>query len=186
MIVTPDAPDLPTAAGGPSLGGLYSPPRSPVIVDVPEMTYLAIDGDTAPAADPAWTEAVGRLREAEQQLTGPLDRPRSLEVLWRADGTWMLLLAIPARAVRQARADDLPASVRVHRRRERWAAQVLADRIPAERATALDRLERFLTRQGYHAVGPLHEILLDDPRPALPGGETRGRRCILRRTVVAA
>jgi hypothetical protein len=169
------------------LGGLYAPPRTPVIVDVPPIAYLTRSGRGAPEASLAWAEAVDDLRTAWDavRLYGPGSpapqgipgRVPPLEVVWAdADpASWTVMLAL---AVDIDPAVEVPGVeiVRVH---EGWCAQVLHLGGRRERDVSLSRLDRFVARQGYLRDAGLHEVFLDDPAAV---SETV-RRSILRRMV---
>ncbi len=164
-------------------GALYRPPRSPVIVHVPPITYLMVDGSSPARTSLAWAAAVDALRGAELAVRAgqPDVEPAPLEVLWHAGEGWTLMLAVAADAPPESAADlPEPVPVRYERLHERWAAQLLHVGTPEERERALRRLTRFIDAQGYRAVGPLHEILLDPP--AIDPDDAP-RRAILRRTL---
>jgi hypothetical protein len=164
---------VPTASGpttpAPEVGGLYTPPRTPTVVDVPIVTYLAVSGSGSPHRNLAWAEAVDRVRAGWYAVMGAEASPPPVEVIWE-DGErtrWTLLLALPA-----GPPERRPAGCAVQALHEGWCVQVLycgeADREPA-----LARLERFLIRQGYTPrgrPGQVHEIFLD----AVPDGAQHG------------
>lgn len=171
------------------LGALYAPPRSPVIVDVPPIAYLTRTGQGIPEASLAWAEAVDGLRSAWESVHLPPGPPRPdagprtpppLEVVWAgADpASWTVLLALGEGIDPTVEAP----SAEIQRVFEGWCAQVLHVGGRRERAVALDRLDRYAARHGYHCGAGLHEIFLDDaaavPEPL--------RRSILRRTVEPA
>ncbi len=161
-------------------GALYSPPRSPVIVHVPPITYLMVDGAHSPGASLVWAEAVDALRCAERAALAdrPDAEPAPLEVLWHDDDArWTLMLAVPVGDGGEPAPSDHDA-VRTGRLHERWAAQLMRSGTDREREIALRRLSRFIQAQGYRAVGPVHEILLDGLDP-----DDAPRRSVLRRTV---
>ena len=170
-----------------SLGGLYSPPRTPMIVDVPEVDCLARTG-SGPAANLAWAEAVDVLRSTWAGLQPPALIPPPLEVIWSGHGeTWTLLLALPAPLAAPLAVpltDPLTdpqqlAGCEIRRLHEGWCAQLMYYGA-GNRQPSLARLDRFIDRQGYRPRGPaaeLHEIYLDD------GTSTPAPRVILRRRV---
>jgi len=150
----------------PWLGGLYSPPRTPVIVDVPGVTYLVRTGEGPPEGNLTWAEAIDGLRADWRELVGgkgsdaQAERTPLLEVLWHdaEQHRWTLMLALDDPALRPHGAG--PAVRHLH---EGWCVQLMYQGA-ATRETALTRLDRFVSRQGYrfHADGVLHEIYLDD------------------------
>ncbi len=161
------------------LGALYSPPRCPVIVDVPPIRYLMVDGIADGATSLAWAEAVDALRDAERRAhpgaaVAALHAPAPLEVLHHPDGHHTLMIAV--RLAGRARRGPEP-SVRSERLHEGWAAQLLHVDSAEEQHGAWRRLERFVEARGYLPVGPRHEIVLDDDGC---------RRRVLRRAVRTA
>lgn len=152
------------------LGALYAPPRSPVIVDVPPIDYLMVDGSGAPDTL-AWAEAIDTLRTA----AGGVASEGPVEVLWHTDEAddprWTLMVAVGGGPA------TLPEGVRSARLDEGWSAQLMVT--GGRREIALRRLDRFVDEHGYRSSGPLHEIVL-----VAGGGEDDAtRRCILRRVV---
>lgn len=185
----PPAP-LPVSPRKVARTGLYRPPRSPVMVDVPAMTYLALAGSGTPWSSLEWAEAVDALHAvaaAVESVTGLHEPGSPLEALVEDGDTdgpvgshgsdagevrWTLLLALPdgvdAEVVARATAvvrdlDGLDAAAGMHRVRlhEAWAAQVMHVG-EGPRATTLARLGEFVARHGYLPRGPRHEIYLDD------------------------
>ena len=72
---------------------LYRPPPDPVVVDVPEMTFLMIDGTGDPAVSPEYSAAVQAvyslsygLKFAVRHAGGPDRKVSPLEGLWWWDG----------------------------------------------------------------------------------------------------
>jgi hypothetical protein len=169
------------------LGGLYAPPRAPVIVDVPPVSYLVRTGEGPPEGNLAWATAIDVLRATWRDLLGEKGLGNEpgplLEVLWHDLGQrrWTLMLAMGDPSWRPGEPD--PQATAVRHLHEGWCAQLLYDATPgpagaANREAALARLDRFVTRQGYRIRGDgvLHEIFLDD-------ASTAARRVIARRRV---
>ncbi|MFN8079746.1 MAG: hypothetical protein U0Q19_09275 [Kineosporiaceae bacterium] len=175
-----------------SLGGLYSPPRTPMIVDVPETDCLARSGSGLAEGNLAWAEAVDVLRRIWPTLQPTALPPPPLEVLWSGRGeSWTLLLTLPAAVTGTPTGPTDPtglngtrqlAGCEVRRMHEGWCAQLMYYGA-RNRQPSLARLDRFIERQGYRPRGPagaLHEIFLDD------GASTPAPRVILRRRVQPA
>lgn len=185
-IESPSSPAAPLHHTGPPphalrpwLGGLYSPPRTPVIVDVPPVSYLVRTGEGPPEGNLAWATAVDLLRAEWRDLLGEngsgIEQGPLLEVLWHdpEQRRWTVMLALGDPSWRPRESAPQPAAVRhLH---EGWCAQLLYYGTPgpagaAGREAALARLDRFVTRQGYRvrSDGVLHEIFLDDAATPAP------------------
>jgi hypothetical protein len=168
------------------LAGLYSPPRTPVIVDVPTLVYLVVDGRGDPATSLAWAEAVDALTAVSAAVRTVLDVAAGpgmpLEILWPSDDGddgWTLLMTQPHAATPDVvrRAIDLTrttaglvAASDVRRRRvhEGWAAQVMVVGPRGDAGDVRERLAAFTQRNGYRRHGLRHEIWLDDPATTAP------------------
>ena len=163
---------------------LYSPPRSPVVIDMPPLAYLAVEG----ACPADWARAVQALRTAAP------DGGQPIEVLWADDGVhWTALRAVD-RHVR-GRGDRLEhppvevPGVRLAHLHEGWCVQVMVVSSADEgaqrtaREAALERIAGFVTDHGYQVRGRLHEILLDGRDPAHPEATPTVCRSVLRRPV---
>lgn len=181
--------DLKTA-----LPALYNAPRGRfVIVDVPPMNYLAVEGEGDPNAAPAYLAAVETLYTASYTLKfmakAALGRDYvvpPLEGLWWADDMddfvarrkdrwrWRMMIATPdfvdepvaLRAVEQARAKGKAMEgVTFHRLEEGRSVQALHVGSYDEEGPALEALhKRFLPANGLVPAGLHHEIYLNDPR----------------------
>jgi hypothetical protein len=165
------------ATGLDEFGGLYCPPRTPVIVDVPPMDFLMVDGpaEARTSAGLAWAEAVDALRACAPATEGA---GSPLEILWHGEperSRWTVMIA-----VRGDRAPQ-PGTRTVHRRHlhEGWAAQLMANGGPDELTRALVALDRYIHDRGYRALPGVHQICLDDAAPA----PQAPRRYILRKAV---
>ena len=179
------------------LSGLYSPPRTPVIVDVPTLVYLCIDGRGDPATTLAWAEAVDALTAVSAAVRTLTDQPvgnhvtagspvsvgMPLEILWPSDGAddgWTVLMTQPhattpdlvrrAIEITQSTA-QLESAALVRRRRihEGWAAQLMHIGPRPVKPDAFERLAAFADRHGYHPHGLRHEIRLSGADPLAPG-----------------
>ncbi len=191
------APPVETVHPTHPIGGLYNPPRTPAVVDVPVMTYLTVTGTGAVpgAEDPAWAEAVARLRSGWRRLVGEKASGTGLpplQVLWEdARRTrWTIMLALldtPWAATAGGSVAAAPAGCAVRTLHEGWCVQVMYEG-EANRAPSLARLDRFLTRHGYQVRGlaeQVHEIFLDDVAPDA-GPASPAPRVVVRRRVQPA
>jgi hypothetical protein len=175
----PMAPDLKK-----TLAPLFNPPRDPVLVDVPDLGYLMIDGKGAP------DEGAIKFRLKADGLTMPI---LPLEALWftGTDGSfdvdvpqdqwgWRALIAVsddvtPAVfedamvEVRRKKGDsDALRRLRFERWREGRCAQVMHVGPYSEERPTIERLHAFIAEQGCRPRGAHHEIYLGDPRRADP------------------
>ena len=169
----------------------------PLIVDVPAMNCLMVDGIGDPGGA-AFQEAVGSLYSVAYTMKFSIKKEKSidypvmaLEGLWWADDMgdflaqkrknwkWTLFIVLPdivtkkdaARAVEDVRKKGkLPRfpEVRFQKFKEGKSAQVLhVGPYSTERGT-IERLHRFAEEQGYRLRGMHHEIHLGDPRRSAP------------------
>jgi hypothetical protein len=178
------------------LQALYDPPREPVLVDVPELTCLMIDGPGAPRGEEYEAALAALLALSDGlhfalQRSGVVDAPvMPLETLRDPSGRegWTALVVQPDEVDQKALAAVLPAAVlrapaakvaRLTRFAEGRCAQVLHVG-PGEAAGAtIERLHAFLAEQGLRPRGRHHEIHLGDPR----GAPSERLRTLLRRPV---
>lgn len=181
--------DLKTA-----LSALYNAPRGRfVIVDVPPMSYLAVEGEGDPNTSPAYEAAIETLYAASYTLKfltkAAMGRDYvvpPLEGLWWADDMddfaarrkdrwrWRMMIATPdfidepvaLRAVEKARAKGKALeAVRFERLEEGRSVQALHVGSYDEEGPALEALhKRFLPANGLAPAGLHHEIYLNDPR----------------------
>ncbi len=175
---------------------LYAPPREPVIVSVPELSFLMIDGHGDPNTAPEYARAIEALysisytvKFALKSERGPDYAVMPLEGLWWADDPstfasgdksawhWTAMIAQPdvidgdllAAAVERAcEKKELPAAAqaRLEHFREGDAAQVLHVGPYSEEGPTIARLHEFIAGSGYEPHGKHHEIYLSDPRRA--------------------
>jgi hypothetical protein len=166
---------------------LYVPPRTPVLVDVPEFKFLMIDGHGDPnsSLQPAIQALYGASYKLKFALKrGPLAvdyKVMPLEGLWsvpdmttfsvehKDDWDWTLMIRQPDEVDEQMLA-DLPVSgaVRLERWEEGQAAQLMHVGPYAEEGPSVERLHAFIEEQGLERAGRHHEIYLGDPRRAAP------------------
>lgn len=178
---------------------LYNPPaKEVVLVEVPRLSYLMIDGTGNPNTSPQYREALEALYTVSYTLkfmlkrSGELDYSVSpLEGLWWADNMddfilankdnwkWTMLIRQPAQvtpallteALAQAeKKKDLPnlRQVRLESLDEGLAAQIMYFGPYAEEGPTIQRLHIFIQEKGYSLAGKHHEIYLSDPRRSAP------------------
>jgi hypothetical protein len=181
-----------------SLKDLYSPSaKKAVEVEVPEMSFLMIDGRGDPAST-SYHDAMMALYALAYTLkfsykkAGVLDYPvMPLEGLWWAEDMaafteakrdawlWTSMIMLPdqvtAEAVEEAREEAgrkkrLPAlpAVRLERFQEGRAAQIMHIGPYSEEGPTIARLHEFIRERGAQLRGKHHEIYLGDPRRTAP------------------
>jgi len=163
---------------------LYRATTTPVVVDVPELSFLAIDGHGDPNAAPAYAAAVQALYAVSYAAKFALKKAGAesfkvspLEGLWAAEDMsafltgdkaawdWTMMIRQPETVTAELVAqlvDDVAirkglASVRVlrlERLREGLAAQVLHVGPYASEGPAIARLHAFIHAQGLDFGGP--------------------------------
>jgi hypothetical protein len=158
--------------------------RRPMLVDVPEATFLALDGSGAPSG-PAFEAAVHTIVGAGMRAgaTGPVEglwwsgEETELDFDDPAGWSWTLLMAVP---------DDTPepaeGPVALRRIAEGPSAQILHIGPHADEAPTIAELLAWISDQGYAKNGPHHELYLDDPRTTAP----ERLRTVIRQPVGAA
>ena len=177
---------------------LYAPPKKPVIVDVPTLNYLKIDGAGNPNTSPAFQEAVEVLYPLSYALrfavkkTNDLAYPvMPLEGLWWADDLrvfvvaekdqwkWTLMIMQPefimAEMVAAAREEVLRKKKleKVKQVRfEPYAAGTCVTMLHvgsyADETENIAWMHRFAQEQGYQLEGLHQEIYLSDARKVAP------------------
>jgi hypothetical protein len=176
---------------------LYNPGKEPGLVDVPEMTFLALDGRGDPNTSKTYADAIQALYTLSYMLkfrlkaAGFLYTVGPLEGLWWADDPkafasgdkaswqWTAMIRQPDRVsagdltetVAQARdKKDLPslADVRLETFEEGRSAQVMFIGPYASEGPVISRLHEFIAEQKLHPRGKHHEIYLGDPRRSAP------------------
>jgi hypothetical protein len=178
---------------------LYGPPAGrPMLVDVPELSFLMVDGHGDPNLSQDYRDAVQALfgvsyaaKFAVKRAAGIDYRVMPLEGLWWADDMsafaisdktgwkWTALIVQPelvtAELVEQAVATatakrPLPAvgRVRLERFSEGRAAQVLHLGPFSAEGPTIERLHSFIAQQGLTRRGKHHEIYLSDPSRTAP------------------
>ncbi len=177
---------------------LYQPSaKAPVIVDVPAMRFLTVDGIGA-IGETAFQDAIQAIFSlgypvrfgAKNQLE--IDYPvMPLEGLyWNADGgdfdstkpgrmAWKLMMmipdAIPESFIETMRTEvaekkDLPrlADVRVETYAEGPSVQIMYVGAYDKETPTIRRILAYAADEGYEIAGPHHEIYIGDPNRAAP------------------
>jgi len=168
-------------------------PREPVLVKVPALKYLMVDGQGDPAKSLNFREAIGALYGLAYTMKFMLKArgvteavPMPLEGLFWADDMsafmkarrgewkWTLMLlqpsAVDAKLLKEARAQlerkrkgVKVPAVRLARFAEGTCAQVLHLGPYAAERPTIEKLHRFIEESGYVRVGRHHEIYLSAP-----------------------
>ncbi|MFB3881468.1 MAG: GyrI-like domain-containing protein [Armatimonadota bacterium] len=181
------------------LKALYRPPsKSPVLVEVPPLNYLMVDGSGAPGAS-GFQQAIEALYSAAYTLKftlklGPLAtdfRIMPLDALWwaedlsafdqdrRDEWLWTLMIAVPdfvtpamvtdaIAKVREKKDPPALTKLRLERLEERTCAQIMHIGPYSEEGPTRAKLFAFIAEKGYQPRGKHHEIYLSDPRRARP------------------
>jgi hypothetical protein len=179
-------------------GRLYRARQTPELIDVPELTFLMIDGHGDPNVSDRYREGIQALyavsytlKFAIKRAGGPDHRVGPLEGLWWVDDLtrstmedksawdWTAMIRQPADvttrlveevALEVADKKQLPAvrELRLERFAEGHAAQILHVGPYAEEGPTIERLHAFIDEQGYARRGKHHEIYLGDPRRTAP------------------
>ena len=168
-----------------------------VLVDVPEMNFLRIDGHGDPNTSPDYQAAVEALYAMSYGLKFAL-KPQGLdyvvaplEGLWWVEdmalfsvfdkGSWLWTMMIlqppevtPELVARvqdeQAAKKDLPALDRLHFEpyHEGLSVQTMYVGAYADEGPTIASMHAFIEEQGYEPTGKHHEIYLGDPRRTAP------------------
>jgi hypothetical protein len=192
---------------------LYSPPKdAPAIVDVPEMTFLMVDGSGDPNTAESYREAVEALFAVSYAIKFAVKRGRGmdyrvmpLEGLWwvedmstftvddKSAWSWTAMIVQPVEVDEELVRDaistaigkrPLPAAaqLRLERFGEGTAAQVMHIGPYAEEKPTIDRLHAFIAAEGYELTGKHHEIYLTDARRTGP----QRMRTVIRQPIAPA
>lgn len=178
---------------------LFNPPaKEPVLVEVPELQYLMLDGAGDPNNTVEYQPKVEALFSLAYTLKFMLKKAgmvdysvTSLEGLWwvedysefslaeRSNWLWTLLILQPeqvtaallaeaAREVERKKGLELVHRVRLENLDEGLAAQVMHLGPYAAEGPTVKRLHDFIAQNGYELTGKHHEIYLSDPRRVEP------------------
>lgn len=178
---------------------LYNPPSDKVVlVEVPEMDFLMVDGTGDPRTAPAYREALEALYSASYTLKFMLKKEAGtdypvapLEGLWwaadmddflksnREQWQWTMMIMQPAhvmqeridRAIAEAtRKKNLPAlsKLRFESFSEGLCAQMMHIGPYSAEGPNILKIHEFIRQSGYALTGKHHEIYLGDPRRAAP------------------
>jgi hypothetical protein len=177
---------------------LYFPPAHPVMVDVPPLNYLMLDGHGDPNGSALYQEVVEALFTLAYTLKFAIKKAGGVEYavypaegLWwtpdmadfsqdrKQDWDWTMMIAQPevvtAEWVERARADalkrkGLPAleRVRFETFHEGPSAQIMHTGPYAAEGPNIARLHEFIAAQGGALRGKHHEIYLSDFRRSAP------------------
>ncbi len=177
---------------------LYFPPAQPVLVDVPEMQFLEIDGRGDPTTSPAYREGVEALFAVSYGLKFTIKRVEPeddytvmpLETLWwtdektftiedRSTWRWTAMITQPpvineelvrAASHEAAGRQKLPAlrRMRLVSFREGLAAQILHVGRYEDELPTIEKLHAFIAEHDYPVRGRHHEIYLSDPKRCAP------------------
>jgi hypothetical protein len=172
---------------------LYKAPNDPVLVDVPPLAYLMIDGQGDPNTAPIYSESVGTLYKLAYAIRFLMRDKHGLdfgvmplEGLWwvedlsafsytdKSHWFWTMLImqpeAVTAEVVEAARAKvakkhnpPLLDQVRLGTLTEGRSAQVMHHGPYADEKPTIDRLHAFIEAQGLTPHRKHHEIYLKDP-----------------------
>lgn len=161
---------------------LYAPPKSPVMVTVPPLNFLMLDGQGDPNTAPAFAEAIEALfslsytlrfalkKEGVIYSVGPLeglwwsDDMSTFSVERKADWNWTLMIVQPDAVtperfawardeVTRKKALTSVAKVRLERFDEGLCAQVMHVGPFSEEGPTIARLHEFIHAQGYSFEG---------------------------------
>src|SRR5215218_8607782 len=150
----------------------------PHLVDVPELSFLMVDGEGDPTSEVHAQTVTALLQVAAvtwRLVDRALDAPR--EGLWSGDladrstWRWTAIVLQPPEVSNETLAEAVGsfgsatelerlAEIRLERFKEGKAAQVLHRGPHAEEAPTIERLHTFLAEQGFSERGRHHEIYL--------------------------
>jgi hypothetical protein len=178
---------------------LYAPPRDDfVLLKVPELTFVKIDGKGDPNTAAEYEEALqwlygvsfwmkGLAKEAGKDYVVPpleglwwADSPKAFTANKRDKWRWTMMIPVPDGRVgkkeynaavkrSEKKLGEPPETLRLEPYEEGLSVQILHVGSYAEEAPTIKRLhETFLPQNGLKENGPHHEIYLSDPRRTAP------------------
>lgn len=177
---------------------LYNPSKKDfVLIDVPAMNFIMIDGQGDPNTSESFRTASQALYSVSYTLKFEFKKNRGvdypvmpLEGLWwaddmevfqmkhRSDWKWTLMIMQPdvvkrshfKVALQQAAKKDTPAleDLRFERFREGMSAQIMYLGAYADEGPTISRMHTFIEESGCTPEGRHHEIYLGDPRRSAP------------------
>jgi hypothetical protein len=178
---------------------LYNPPKKePVIVDVPPMNYLMIDGKGDPNTAQEYKDAISTLYPLAYTIKFAVKKGMEidfgvmpLEGLWwapdmakfsvedKSDWLWTAMIMQPEHvtakffeeAVEQTREKKNPPSidkVRFEAYHEGTCVQLMHIGPYADEAPNIERMHAYAFERGYTLRGKHHEIYLSDPNRTAP------------------
>ena len=180
------------------LAMLYRPHAGgPRFVDVPELSFLMVDGEGDPESATSFMDAVGALYSTAYTLKCGLRKlgldftVMPLEALWWVDGAdpfafdrrgnwrWTAMIAVPDEVtpveVEEARVTvaekrDIPSlpRLRFERFHEGLSVQVTHVGPYGAEAPTIEQVHAFIREQGCAPRGQHHEIYLSDPKRTPP------------------
>lgn len=180
------------------LGGLYNPPKSrPVLVEVPRMKVLAVDGQGDPNVSKDYRDAIQGLYSASYTMKFTVKKRDAidykvmpLEGLWWTDDMsslaerrkeewkWTAMIVQPhfvtnelvEEAISKLRGKELPAlgKVRFEDFEEGTSAQILYIGPFTDEGPAIRKLHVFIEESGRVRRGKHHEIYMSDVRKTDP------------------
>ncbi|MHA1960640.1 MAG: GyrI-like domain-containing protein [Candidatus Thorarchaeota archaeon] len=178
---------------------LYRPsPKAPVVVDVPRMNFLMLDGKGDPNTSKEYREAIEALYPVSYTLkfklknAGLLDYVvMPLEGLWWMKGSeeldesrkdewsWTSMIMQPSaiteshvtssiEEVREKKNPPAISKIRFEEYHEGLSVQIMYIGPYSEETATIKRLHEFAREQGFSLTGKHHEIYLGDPRRTAP------------------
>jgi len=154
---------------------LSAPERRAVLVEIPEMPFLMVDGTGGPESQ-EFASAIQMLYKASYAIHFRLERfgvehpVPPLETLWDLDWSWTAMIRQPDHVTPGLlRELKLPPALYLGRFAEGLAVQTLHVGPFAEEDRAVALLAAYADEHGYVFTGRHHEIHLTDPRRTEPG-----------------
>jgi hypothetical protein len=177
---------------------LFAPPTHPVLVEVPELTFLMIDGKGDPNDSQEYMDAIKALYSVSYGSKFALKREAGLDytvmplegLWWVGDGTplsfeakeswkWTAMIVQPPEVtpelVRRVAAEALRKrellalwKIRLESLHEGLAAQVMHVGPYSAERPTIEALHAFIEAEGCVPAGKHHEIYLGDPRRTAP------------------